>query len=145
MIRRLALLALLGACTPPPQAREARPVTELDDVISEWLPASSPSAPRRELAGPPREPRELARASRATRPRSSGRRIDVTLQHASLDAALQLLASEAGVGLVLPDPLAATVSVSLRRVDPLDALITLAEAQGLSVERQERLLVVRRR
>ena len=83
----------------------------------------------------------MARASRATQPRRSGRRIDVTLQNASLDAALQLLASEAGVGLVLPDSLAAADDVLADREDIVRAAhLEAAEIVARGEEEQHRLV-----
>lgn len=145
----LLVLAPLTACAPPPQAPEVRSVAEMDAALGSWpppLPEAHPPlarVPEKALASGRERARDPGRT--APPPRRSGRRVDVALNHAALDAALQMLATEAGVGLVLPDPLGATVSVSLRRVDPLEALVTLAEAQGLQVERQEQVFIVRRR
>jgi hypothetical protein len=140
-------LALLAGCAPPPEAPEIRSPADLDETIRAWSPPASEARSRAVASpsGPLRETRDLAQASPPPRRRRSGRRVDVELNHASVESALQLLASEGGVGLVLPDALGGPVSVSLHRVDPLEALVMLAEAQGLRVEQQDRLFIVRRR
>ncbi|MCC7538771.1 MAG: hypothetical protein IT379_21275 [Deltaproteobacteria bacterium] len=87
----------------------------------------------------PIEPR--SRASRVPR----GRRVDVAFREADLANALRFLASAGGLNLVLGDGLAGTVTVELRRVRALDAIVALAESHGATVEMREGIVLVRAR
>jgi type II secretory pathway component HofQ len=71
--------------------------------------------------------------------------VDVELHRASLADALQLLADEARLNLVLGDGIGGEVSLSLRRVDPLEALRAVVASRGLSLSQQGSITVVQRR
>lgn len=74
-----------------------------------------------------------------------GRQVDVSFREADLANALRFLASAGGIDLVLSGGLAGTVTVELRRVRALDAIVALAEAHGATVETHRGIVVVRAR
>lgn len=77
-----------------------------------------------------------ARAPRpvsASRPKSKGK-IDVELNGADLADSLRFLASAGGFNLVADENLGGPVTVDLHGVDPYDALVVIAESQGLEVD-----------
>lgn len=76
-------------------------------------------------------------------PLRSARRVDVDLHRAPLADALSLLAEAAGRSLICEPDLGASVSVRLRRVDPLRAMHALAEAHGVEVQVAHGVLIAR--
>lgn len=74
-----------------------------------------------------------ARPASASRPKSKAH-IDVELKSANLADALRFLASAGGFNLVTDENLGAPVTVDLHDVDPYDALVVIAESQGLEVD-----------
>lgn len=114
--------ALALAALAPLAAPSARP-----------LPALSPGHPVR-IA----EPRSGHRTLR------SGRRMDIEIHRADLGNALQFLANEARMNLVLGEGISGEVSLFLRRADPAEALQALAASRGLSLLHQGNILVVQR-
>ena len=130
--------------------------------IAPALPAQSPPAaaaedtwitrpePRAELAsrtlragqsivvGDPAPPPEPARPARRGRVR-------VSFHQADLENALSFLADAGRFNLVVESGLAGSVSATLRDVDPYDALVTIAQANGAEVQYERRIVVVRRR
>lgn len=128
-----------------PQAAELS--TEDIDAAMNLPRASTGAAPSSRTLQEPSAP--LARTVRIAEPQQprrprSGRRIDVDLHRASLESALQLLADEAHLNLVLGDGISGEVSLSLRRVDPAEALAALAESRGLSFSRQGSITIVKK-
>lgn len=151
-----AWLVVLGAAVPgvgcagsasAPAIPRAEPSpAEVDAAMSHPRPAGEGASSRtlQEPAAP------LAGAVRIREPsppspRRSGRRVDVELHRASLADALQLLADEARLNLVLGDGIGGEVSLSLRRVDPLEALRAVVASRGLSLSQQGSITVVQRR
>jgi type II secretory pathway component HofQ len=59
--------------------------------------------------------------------------VSIELRDAPLDEVLRYLADAGGFSLVLEPSLGRPVTVSLHRVEPFDALVTLAEESGLRV------------
>lgn len=111
--------------------------------MSRW--GAAPQAPSsRALAAPLSQPVRIG-APPAPARRRSGRRVDVDLHRADLAEALQFLADEARINLVLGEKISGEVSMSLRRVDPLEALEALASSRELSLERQGAVTIVRKR
>lgn len=78
------------------------------------------------------------------RPRVT-KRLAVEFQRADLVNAMQLLADAGHFNLVLESGLAGLVSASLFDVEPYEALVALAEANGAAVEYENRIVVVRKR
>ena len=94
-----------------------------------------------DTAGPIRiAPRE----TEPPRPRRA-HRIDISFQRADLVHAFQFLAEAGQFNLVLESGLTGQVSATLRDVEPYDALVALAEANGAKVEYEARIVSVRRR
>lgn len=65
------------------------------------------------------------------------------IARAPLGEVLRLLASEAGLGVVLASTLDQPVSLDVVRADPLAVLDALASAHRLEIEQQGSLIVVR--
>ena len=86
-----------------------------------------------------RDGEERAHASVGT----STRRVDVRLHEADLENSLRMLADAARVPIVMDGDVEGTVTIELRRVDPIRALAAIARAHGASVERENGVLVVR--
>jgi len=76
---------------------------------------------------------------------SSGRRVNARFDDADLSDALRMLADAAGRSLVVGDGVAGRVTLDLQRVDPLSALIALAEAHGARVSTRGSIVVVETR
>lgn len=68
--------------------------------------------------------------------------INVNLNQASLVSALTLLAEAANVSLVIGDDVSGTVSVRLRNVDPVDAMVAIAEARGAHLRFENGIVIV---
>lgn len=137
VVMPLCLVACAGRA-PAPYAPDAAAV---DRALADAPPPALAGAPSWVKDEGPRqivEPRALA-------PERSGRRVTLRLAHAPLGEAVRLLAGEAGLGVVLADPLEQPVSLDVRRADPRAVLDALATAHGLLVERSGGLLIVRRR
>jgi hypothetical protein len=75
------------------------------------------------------------------RPSTHGK-IDVDLKAAQLGDALRFIADAGGFNLVVQGEPASAVTVKLRQVDAYDALLTVAEAQGLEVRFERGIVVV---
>ncbi len=154
--RPLALLTLLalGSCAsttsvdaPPRDAADVS-FADLDATLRRRADQEpTPSSAVRPLATTPAPLTTTVRIAPAAEParRRSGRRINVDLHRASLAQALQLLADEAHLNLVLGEGLTGEVSLSLRHVDPLEVLDSVVASRGLVAEQQGSILVVRRR
>ena len=148
----LCALTFLGAagCATPERAAPATPhdaSASASASIGDWISAAPATAEPRSvklgaLTGgtvhiepPPAPP---------ARPRAS-RRVALALQHADLSNAMQLLADAGHFNLVLESGLSGQVSASLVDVEPYEALVALADANGARVEYENRIVVVRRR
>ncbi len=75
------------------------------------------------------------------RPRRT-RRIDVELVRAPFDDAVRFLADSGRFNVVIEGASASDVTVSLRDVEPYDALEVIAEAKGLAVRMRRGIVVV---
>ncbi len=140
----MLMLGISGCAAPSPP----RPPPTPDDVDAALaLAASAPLAPsaRPLPALSPGHPVRIAepRSGHRTTLRS-GRRVDIEIHRADLGNALQLLANEARMNLVLGEGISGEVSLSLRRADPAEALQALAASRGLSLLPQGNILVVQR-
>ncbi|MCC6558309.1 MAG: hypothetical protein IT372_35660 [Polyangiaceae bacterium] len=89
------------------------------------------------LIGEPAPPPE------PTRPRKRGR-VAVSLNGADLENACRLLADAGRFNLVVQSGLTGTVSATLDGVDPYDALVAIAEANGAEVRFERGIVIVRR-
>jgi hypothetical protein len=147
-MRLAALVMLLAGCAGP---RAAMPDPEPldDDAIAAWSPGGEPTgSPVVRLAS--RERAEdldrfaVRRIGEARQPIRHGRRrrIDVAFDGADLPNALRLLADAAGLQLVVADGVGGTISARWTRIDPVDAMVMLAETHGASVELRGRFAVV---
>lgn len=126
-------------------AREASPYSpdpaKLDAAIVE-----EPAAPRATTLRAPETRASTTRLREASPPppRRSGKRITLRLAHAPLGEVVRMLASEAGLGVVLASSLDQPVSLDVTRADPLAVLDALASAHRLELEQRGGLLIVRR-
>ncbi len=80
-------------------------------------------------------------AAAAPRPRRA-KKVSVELARAPFADAARMLADAGRFDLVLEAPSATEVTVSLRDIDPYDALVLIAEAKGLSVRTTRGVVVV---
>ena len=138
-----------GAAAPaaPVAPRQAEPSPEdVDAAMQHPRPTSAAPVSRtlREPSAPLTGTVRIREPAPAPKKRS-GRRVNVELHRASLTEALQFLADEARINLVLGDGISGEVSLSLRRVDPAEALAALAESRGLTLSQQGSILVVQKR
>lgn len=154
MVRRLLWVVGLAGCASAPDrpAPRAPSPAEVDAAMGHWSAADTAPDDRatvssKRLAAPPLD--QVVRIGPPPPPppaaRRSGRRVDIELHRAALPAALQLLADEARLNLVLGEGITGEVSLSLRRVDPSEALEALASSHNLTLDRQGSILIVRRR
>jgi hypothetical protein len=145
--------AAMGCAAPP-----TRPASTSAD-LGAWVDADE-GAPRRSsttlarpLDGPERAGSSIASRGALTlpshaapppRPRRHGR-VDVSFQKAEMGNAFQFLADTGHFNLVLQDGIGGHVSATMRGVDPYDALVALAEANGVEVRYQGDVVVVKKR
>jgi hypothetical protein len=103
------------------------------------------AAPVRTLAAEgPRTIGAPAPRPEPSRPPRRGR-LNVSLSDADLPNALRLLAEAGGFSLVVESDVAGSVSTELEGVDPYDALVTIAGANGADVRYEGGVVIVRRR
>jgi hypothetical protein len=141
----LTFLGVAGCATP--ERRSPATPHDASASIGDWISAAPAAAEARSvklsaLAGgtvhiepPPAAP---------ARPRAT-KRVALALQHADLGHAMQFLADAGHFNLVLESGLGGQVSASLYDVEPYDALVALADANGAKVEYENRIVVVRKR
>jgi hypothetical protein len=86
----------------------------------------------------------IERPPRESRPPRS-RRVDVSFHRAGLANALRFLSDRAGFSLVIDGAMDGEVTLDLRRVDPYDALVAIAEAHGAEVTTRDSMVIVRAR
>lgn len=156
MILSSIACALLAGC-----AENARPprATPLSADLSAWVGASEPARATRRVAsttrttlddGRPSEPDRFSTkrltppADVTPRPRRAGV-VNVTFQGADMTQAFQFLAEAGRFNVVLAEGLTAKVTATLRGVDPYDALVSLAEANGAKVVFDRGIVVVSKR
>jgi hypothetical protein len=148
-----ALLAIGCASGRPPQAASsadldgwldapgdrgaARSTTLPSASIPEATTGATPSKSwgTRTLAAPIAEP---------SRPRRRAP-VDVSFHRSDMASAFQLLAEAGGFDLVMGEGLTGQVSATLRGIDPYDALRAMAEANGVEVRYDGRVVLVRKR
>lgn len=129
---------LLLACGGPHQVAEPAS-RDLDGALAAWAEDDASAREVTRIAPDPRPltaPVRIGEQAREPEPRvgARGRRpIDVSFERAPLAQALQVLADAAGVGLVVAEGVEGEVSLTLRRVQPLEAMRALAEAHGVSL------------
>src|SRR6185437_809110 len=139
---------VVGCSTPPPR----HAATSAD--LGAWIDADE-GAPARSSTTLPRAATETSlvargpvtlptHAAQPPRPRR-GARVDVSFQQADMVSAFQVLADSGRFNLVMQEGLNGKVSASMRGVDPYDALVSLAEANGVDVHFQDGIVVVKRR
>ncbi len=145
----IGVATLLGAagCASPERPAPASP-RNASASIGEWVAAEATAA------APPRSTKLSALAGGTVhiepppappaRPRVA-KRVALELQRADLVNAMQLLADVGRFNLVLESGLSGQVSASLLDVEPYEALVALAAANGASVEYANRIVVVRKR
>lgn len=86
----------------------------------------------------------IERPPRESRP-PRARRVDVSFHRAGLANALRFLSDRAGFSLVIDGAMDGEVTLDLRRVDPYDALVAIAEAHGAEVTTRDSMVIVRAR
>ncbi len=150
-MRRLVLLAVLLAvvlagCGAAP--RSAQPAAfDLEGALSGW--AREEDAEWRVTRIDPRPLRAPVRIGETPRVVApivglrARRPIDVSFERAPLPDALRMLADAAGVGLVIGEGVTGDVSLTLRGVQPLEAMRALAEAHGVSLTFVGRSVIAR--
>jgi hypothetical protein len=155
-MKRATLLAMVlstlsASCAttsePTPSKAASEVSTGLDDAIARFEPQAQGRETLRLDAAPPRAlatTHTIAASPRAPRARS-GRRVDVNLHHAPLENALGLLASECRLDFVSAGKLDTTVSLTLHRIDPCEALDVVAEAHGVELQRRGRIVIAKGR
>jgi hypothetical protein len=79
----------------------------------------------------------------APRPRRVGKR-DIRMRNARLDNALRALAEIGRFNLVMHESHSEPVTLELRKVEPYDALLALAEARGMSIRYRRDIVIVSR-
>jgi hypothetical protein len=139
-------LLLAGCASPPP-----RPAASEAD-LSAWVAAeeTAPARSRVLLRGPVPAPFSMepvtlrTHAAEVPRPRRRGH-IDVSFQRAEMVSAFQLLADAGRFNLVMQDGLSGHVSATLKGIDPYDALVALAEANGVAVRYEGDVVVVKKK
>jgi hypothetical protein len=152
----VTLLTSLTACAPakpaPPRAASA----DLDAWISAEDAAPLRSSTTLSRASIPEAPPALPAADRwgsrtlaavvaePLRPRR-GARIDVSFHKSDMANAFQLLADAGRFNLVMAENLNGQVSATLHRIDPYDALKSLAEANGVEVRYEGGVVLVKKR
>ncbi|MFT3775821.1 MAG: hypothetical protein QM820_61540 [Minicystis sp.] len=148
------LVLTAGCAAAPPPPRSAPLAADLEAWVAAGSSAGAPArasslsqtaraeddAPRmgvahHRIAPPPSLP-----------PRPTGRaRVDVSFQGADMVSAFQFLADAGRFNLVMQDGLTGKVSATLKGVDPYDALLSLAEANGATVTYDRQIVVVSKR
>jgi hypothetical protein len=130
--RPAATSADLGAWTSAPEGAPARSSTTLPSAATEaTLVARGPVTLPTHAAPPARPGRRV--------------RVDVSFQQADMVSAFQVLADSGRFNLVMQEGLNGKVSATMRGVDPYDALVALAEANGVNVHFEDGVVVVKRR
>jgi hypothetical protein len=138
---------LLAGCASPPPARSAPAGTSAD--LAAWVSAEETAPGRGTVILPGRapiaEPVTLKTpVAVAPRPRRQAH-IDVNFQSAEIVNAFQLLADTGRFNLVMQDGLGGHVSATLKGIDPYDALVALAEANGITVRYEDDIVVVKKK
>jgi len=108
-----------------------------DEVFAGWTEAEHAGRPASRTISVTRsfETHRIGAARDPLHGHRRARRVDVAFHDADLGNALRFLADAAGVQLVVDEAVGgATVSARLDHVDPLDAMILLAETHGAGVE-----------
>lgn len=158
------LLLTAGCASPPPPPRSAPLAADLEGWVAADARAGSPARTRElgELTAPATNgaPDTNARAGvpyagmaphrivprPELEPRPRGRaRVDVRFHGADMVNAFQFLADAGRFNLVMEDGLNVKVSATLRGVDPYDALVSLARANGAMVRFDREIVVVSKR
>lgn len=114
-----AILAAACAVPPPPPAPAPAPVPVSAPIVIADL--------------PPAPVQTLVADSSSTRLRDNGGRVTLTSTNANLRELLPLLASAAGVNLVMGPEVTGRVSVRFQNVRAIDALNAVIEQAGLVV------------
>jgi hypothetical protein len=157
MILAIAAASGCGAASQEVPAAPERPVrpaalavprpTLADAEAGGWIVAPPPPAyrpaARTLLGGGPITIGDPAPPPEPTRPKRRGH-IALNLQAADLENAMRLLAEAGGFNLVVQAGLTGSVSAKLDGVDPYDALVALAEANGAEVRYERGIVIVRR-
>lgn len=157
LLRLVGLLVIVSGCAAEAPRPKAAPLAA---DLEEWVGSASPrgSSARTTTLAQPRSGDDAPRAGvharhiaardefveRAPRPGGRGR-VDVSFQGADMVNAFQFLADAGRFNLVMQDGLTGKVSATLRGVDPYDALVSLAEANGATVKYDRSIVVVSKR
>lgn len=145
----LSLGSGCGAASTETSPRSAASPAPLDGGGGRWLsaPQSAPTPvsarvlfrqqPGSILIG------EKAPPPAPERPRTRGR-VDVSFHRADLENALRFLADAGRFNLVVESGLTGSVTAELAHVDAFDALVTIAHANGASVDYERGIVLVHR-
>jgi hypothetical protein len=151
----LPVLLLASGCAPalphpaPPPASAPRPQAAASADLDAWLAGSDESSPARSrallrgpiAAGPVTIAAPLAEAPRPRR-RSH---VDVSFQKADMTNAFQFLADAGRFNLVMQEGMNGQLSATLRGIDPYDALVALAQANGVEVRYDRDVVVLKKK
>lgn len=141
-MRAAAITVLLLGCAsaPPPEATSP---AGLDAALGSWVAGEEASGSRVLRRDDPRRGPVRVTQPRDTTALPHGRPIDVRFERAPLTSALLLLAEQADLGLVVGEGVEGSVSASLSRVRPLQAMRALAEAHGVELTFVGRTVIAR--
>ncbi len=155
----LAVVSSLGACAPreapahsagandAKTASDSTRSTTSSEVSSGWIDddrddARSRAPSRTLFEQPPVVVREQASPVSPSRPPRVGL-VDLDIQRADLANAARLLADAGRFNVVVEEGLSGSVTAQLRRVDPYQALVALAETHGAIVVYEDGIVLVR--
>jgi hypothetical protein len=137
-------LLLLAACAGSPPPRPAGSSADL----GAWESEGAEAAPLRRSSRLSVAPAAIgavtlksAPAEQAPRPRGR-QRVDVNFNKADMVTAFQFLADAGHFNLVVQDGLSGQVSATIHGVDPYDALVALADANGVGVRYDGQIAVL---
>jgi hypothetical protein len=140
----LPVALLAGGCASAP----AHPAATSAD-LGAWLVASDASAPahsRPILRGPVAAGPITIAAPVAEAPRPRRRtHVDVSFQKADMANAFQFLADAGRFNLVMQDGMNGQLSATLHGIDPYDALVALAQANGVDVRYDRDVVVLKKK
>jgi hypothetical protein len=143
-MRLLILLTLLGACGG---SRRVEPLGPPDDDLELEGPLGRRSAtvPEPEDSPPPGDAGATALDLVVVEKEAEGGpRIDLSVKDADVTDVLRMIATVAGVNLVVADDVKATVTLEVRRVTWRQAIDVIAHLEGLEVVEQRGVVTVTR-
>lgn len=155
LLHLAGLAVLISGCAAEAKRPRAAPLpADLSAWVSDSAPAVTRATPLARRAGDDEDGAPGARSARPrhiippvereARPRARAR-VDVSFQGADMVSALQFLADAGHFNVIMGEGLSGKVSATLRGVDPYDALVSLAEANGAVVKYERRIVVINKK